>query len=256
MLPVLFRIGELEITSFGVMVAIAALTGLWILRRELRRSGLPESASDAALWGLFGGIAGAKLLWVFEHAGEAPFVDLLFARGGLSWYGGFIGGVGVGFVVIGLRRWPLMPVLAAAAPALAFGHAIGRIGCLLVGDDYGRPTDLPWGIAFPEGLPPTTVPVHPTQIYEAVLLVLLGWALTRWRRAGVSPRLIVAAYLILAGTTRFGIEFLRINERVLFGLTVAHVVSLMAVAGGLLLVWQSRRQLAGPWPIQRRDDPR
>lgn len=133
--PVFFRIAGIEITSFGVMVAIAAMVGLWIFRRELRRSGLPESASDAAVWGLVAGLAGAKLLWVAEHAGEAPLADLLFARGGLSWYGGFIGGVGTGFIVIGVQRWPIVPTLAAATPALAFGHAIGRIGCLLVGDD-------------------------------------------------------------------------------------------------------------------------
>lgn len=84
MYPVLFRIGSFEVTRFGVMVAIAALAGLWLFRRELRRSGLPEFASDAAVWGLFGGLAGAKLLWVAEHAGEAAFTDLLFARGGLS----------------------------------------------------------------------------------------------------------------------------------------------------------------------------
>ena len=245
MYPVLFRIGSFEVTSFGVMVAIAALVGLWIFRRELRRSGLPESASDAAVWGLFAGLIGAKLLWVAEHAGEAALSDLLFARGGLSWYGGFIGGVGVGLSVIGLQRWPIVPTLAAATPALAFGHAIGRIGCLLVGDDYGRPTDLPWGIAFPEGLPPTTVPVHPTQLYEAGLLVVLGWALTRWRRRGVSAERVLGAYLFFAAATRFGIEFIRVNERVLFGLSVAHVVSLTVAAGGAgLIVRDARRRAA------------
>ncbi len=243
MYPVLFRIGSFEVTSFGVMVAIAALVGLWIFRRELRRSDLPESASDAAVWGLFAGLIGAKLLWVAEHAGEAPFVDLLFARGGLSWYGGFIGGVGTGFAVIGLQRWPIMPTLAAATPALAFGHAIGRVGCLLVGDDYGRPTDLPWGIAFPEGLPPTTVPVHPTQIYEGGLLVLLGLALTRWRGRRVSDKRVLGAYLLLVAATRFGIEFVRVNERVLSGLSVAHVVSLIVAVGGAgLIVRDARRR--------------
>ena len=75
----------------------------------------------------------------------------------------------------------LMPALAAAAPALAVGHAIGRIGCFLVGDDYGRPSDLPWSVAFPEGLPPTSVRVHPTQLYEAAALAVVAWALIRWR---------------------------------------------------------------------------
>ncbi|HEX6212692.1 MAG TPA: prolipoprotein diacylglyceryl transferase family protein, partial [Methylomirabilota bacterium] len=173
--PVLFRIGDFEVTSFGVMVALGALAGFWLFQRELRRSGLPPSAADAALWGLAGGFAGAKLLWVAEHAGEAPLADLLFSRGGLSWYGGLFGGVGAGIAAILVKGWPLVPVLAAATPGLAVGHLLGRIGCFLVGDDYGRPTDLPWGIAFPEGLPPTTVPVHPTQLYEAAFLGWLAW---------------------------------------------------------------------------------
>ena len=92
MYPVLFRIGGFEITSFGAMVAVGALVGLWIFRRELLRSRLPESGVDAAVAGLAGGIAGAKLLWVFEHLGEEPFTSLLFSRGGLSWFGGFAGG--------------------------------------------------------------------------------------------------------------------------------------------------------------------
>ena len=92
MYPVLFRIGEFEITSFGVLVAVGALVGLWLFRRELRRSGLPDTALDAAVAGVVGGMAGAKLLWVFEHLGEEPFIDLLLSRGGMSWFGGFAGG--------------------------------------------------------------------------------------------------------------------------------------------------------------------
>ena len=170
MYPVLFRIGDFEVTTFGVMVAIGALVGLVVMRRELLRSGLPESAADAGVWGLFGGMAGAKLLWVFEHLGSAPAASLLFSRGGLSWYGGLIGGVGVGLFVIVRQRQPILSVLAAATPALAVGHLLGRIGCFLVGDDYGTPSDLPWAVAFPDGRPPTVVPVHPTQLYEAVAL--------------------------------------------------------------------------------------
>lgn len=173
MYPVLFRFGNFDITSFGVMVALAALAGLWLFRKELTRSGLPPDAADVGAWGLLGGLAGAKLLWTIEHAGEEPFLRLLLARGGLSWYGGLIGGVGVELALIVRGRFPLVPVLSAATPALAFGHLLGRIGCFLVGDDYGRPTNLPWGIAFPQGLPPTDIPVHPTQLYEAGFLAWL-----------------------------------------------------------------------------------
>ena len=163
MYPVLFRIGGFEITSFGVMVALAALIGLWIFRRELAVSGLPDGAADGALMGVMGGLAGAKLLWVAEHAGEEPFTSLLLSRGGLSWFGGLAGGVITALVFFVVRRYPLVDTVAAATPALCIGHAIGRIGCFLVGDDYGHPTNLPWGVAFPQGLPPTTARVHPTR---------------------------------------------------------------------------------------------
>jgi phosphatidylglycerol:prolipoprotein diacylglycerol transferase len=244
MYPVLFRIGSFEVTSFGVMVAVAALVGLWLFRRELQRSGLPAAAADAGIVGVIAGLAGAKLLWTVEHAAEAPLTELLFARGGLSWYGGLIGGVGAGLAYIMVRAWPVVPILAAATPALAFGHLIGRIGCFLVGDDYGRPTDLAWGVAFPEGLPPTAVPVHPTQLYEALGLGLLGWLLIRWRREAVPDAIVLGRYLVGAGALRFLIEFIRVNERVAVGLSVAHLVSIAVVilGVGLVLVHRSARR--------------
>ena len=236
MYPILFRIGDFEVTSFGVMVAIGALVGLWLFRRELARSGLPESASDAAVAGVLGGLAGAKLLWTLEHAGEGPVMSLILSRGGMSWFGGLIGGLAVGLWVMWRRRLPIVATLAAATPALAVGHAIGRIGCFLVGDDYGRPSDLPWAVAFPQGLPPTDVPVHPTQLYEMAALAIVAWALVRWRRRGVPDAVVLGRYLVLAGTIRFAIEFIRVNVRVLGPLTVAHLVSLALVIAGVAML--------------------
>ena len=237
MLPVLFRIGSLEITSFGAMVALGALVGLWVFRRELSRAGLPDAALDAAVYGLVGGLLGAKLLYVFEHLDDGSFLSLFLDRGGMSWFGGFVGGLLAGFLTIRAKRWPLVPILAAAAPALAIGQMIGRIGCFLVGDDYGRPTSLPWGVAFPRGLPPTIDRVHPTQIYEAIFLAALAWVLIRWRRKGVSDRAVLGRYLLLAGAFRFALEFVRVNTRVLGPLTVAHLFSLLVAAlGGVLLL--------------------
>jgi phosphatidylglycerol:prolipoprotein diacylglycerol transferase len=236
MYPVLFRIGEFEVTSFGVLVAIGALVGLWILNRELARSGLPSDALDAAIAGVVGGLAGAKLLWVAEHFGEEPLLSLLLSRGGMSWFGGFAGGVLAGLSVMQWKRLPRVAVFAAATPGLAVGHAIGRIGCFLVGDDYGRPSNLPWAVAFPQGLPPTTVPVHPTQLYEAAALVPVAMLLFRWRREGRSDAFILGVYLMLSGAIRFLIEFVRINDRVVGRLTVAHIASLLAIGiGGMLL---------------------
>ena len=236
MYPVLFRIGGVEITSFGVLLGVAALVGIWIFDRELKRSGLPGDAVDAAVAGVIGGIIGAKLLWTLEFSGREPVTDLLFSRGGLSWFGGLIGGVGTGLVMLRWRGVPLVRALAAATPALAIGHAIGRIGCFLVGDDYGRPTDLPWAVAFPEGRPPTTVPVHPTQLYETVALAAVAWVLLRWRRAGVADAVVLGRYLILAGSVRFAIEFVRVNLRIVGPFTLAQLIALSLVVVGVVLI--------------------
>ena len=236
MYPVLFRIGSFEITSFGVMVALGALAGLWVFRRELARSKLPDAAVDAAVYGLIGGLLGAKLLYVFEHLGEGSFFSLFLDRGGMSCFGGFVGGLLAGLATIRAKRWPLMAVLSAATPALAVGQMLGRIGCFLVGDDYGSPTSLPWGVAFPQGLPPTTERVHPTQIYEAIFLAVLAWVLVRWRRRGVPDRVVLGRYFLLAGGFRFLLEFVRVNTRVAGPLTVAHFFALAIVLLGIVLL--------------------
>ena len=249
MYPVLFRIGDFEITSFGVLVAVAALVGIWIFGRELKRGGLPDNGVDAAVAGVIGGLIGAKLMWTLEFSGEAPVTDLLFSRGGLSWFGGLIGGVGTGLWMLRRRGVPVVRALTAATPALAVGHAIGRIGCFMVGDDYGRPSNLPWAVAFPEGLPPTSVPVHPTQLYEAVLLVGVAWLLIRWRREGVTDPVVLGRYLVLAGSVRFAIEFIRVNLRVVGPLTLAHLIALsLAVTGATMIL---RNSQSGRKPVKR-----
>ena len=236
MYPTLLRIGSFEVTSFGAMVALAAIVGVWLFRRELRRSHLPDGAVDAGVAGVIGGLAGAKLLWVVEHLHEEALIQLLFSRGGFSWFGGLIGGIAAGLAIMLVRRLPVIPVLAAATPALAIGHAIGRVGCFLVGDDYGRPSGLPWAVAFPKGLPPTDVPVHPTQLYEIAVLIPIAWLLLRWRRGNVRDALVLGWYLILTSGARFLIEFIRVNERVALGLTVAQWASLGLAAVGIGLM--------------------
>ena len=228
-----------------MLVAVAALVGLSIFRRQLRIGELPDDAVDVAVAGVFGGLVGAKLLWVVEHLGEEPFSDLLFSRGGMSWFGGFAGGVAAGILMMYRRRLPLLAVFAAAAPALAIGHAIGRIGCFLVGDDYGRPTSLPWGIAFPHGLPPVFVPVHPTQLYEAIALVPVAVLLMRWRVRRRPDAFVFGMYLLLAGLVRFAIEFLRVDVRVVGNLSVAHLASLTVMVVGVILLMRKRQSVAG-----------
>ncbi|MEO6223868.1 MAG: prolipoprotein diacylglyceryl transferase family protein [Vicinamibacterales bacterium] len=248
MYPVLFRLGQFEITSFGVLVALATLIAWQVFSREVRIAGIPGNAPDLALYAIFGGFAGAKLLWAIEHLHEQPFLDLMFSRGGLSWFGGFIGGVGTGVVLVVRSRLPLMATLSAATPALAIGHLIGRIGCFLVGDDYGRPSSLPWALAFPRGLPPVFEPVHPTQLYEAAWLAGVVWLLIRWRRRGVANTDVLGRYLVAAAGFRFLLEFIRVNPKIALGMTMAQWMSAGVVLTGLAI-------LALSWGVGRRHHP-
>lgn len=236
------------------MVAIGAMVGLRVFRTEMAARLLPERAVDVGLAGLAGGLIGAKLLYVIEHLGEESVSNDILSRGGMSWFGGVVGGALLALVVIRALQLPLVPLVAAATPALALGQAFGRIGCFLVGDDYGRPSDLPWAVAFPEGLPPTVERVHPTQLYEALFLALLAAALWRWRRSLLPDRMIVARYCLLAGAFRFLTEFIRVNERVALGLTLAQwsSIALVGIGAALALINGSARQPARPSSGNRR----
>jgi phosphatidylglycerol:prolipoprotein diacylglycerol transferase len=128
----------------------------------------------------------------------------------------------------------------------AIGQSIGRVGCFLVGDDYGQPTDLPWGVTFPRGAPPTDVPVHPTQIYE--ILWLLPVAGLLWSRRRQSPFLF-GEYIALNGVGRLWIETLRVNPKVAFGLTEPQLVGIGLILIGTcswLYFFQAQRQSAVP----------
>jgi phosphatidylglycerol:prolipoprotein diacylglycerol transferase len=236
-----------------VLVAVAALVGLWLFDRERRFSGLPDQTLDAGIAGVLGGLAGAKLVWALEHAGrQGAFLDLLLSRGGLSWFGGFAGGLTAGVVLLHRRRIPIVSVLAAATPALAFAHAIGRIGCFLVGDDYGIPSGLPWAVAFPNGLPPTTTAVHPTQLYEMLALLPIAWALVRWRRQRRPDAFVLGAYLMATGSVRFLIEFLRMRESLFGPFALAHVLSFTAVCVGVALLSKARSSHGGDRAVHSR----
>lgn len=260
MYPHLFSIGDFTVTSFGVMMFLAFVVGAWVLARQFEKRGMdPELAWDMLLWVALGGILGAKLYYVALHPADL-FADPLRAltnRGGLVWYGGFIGGVLAFWWQVRKRNLPLGPTFDAAAPTLAISYAVGRLGCFLVGDDYGRPTDSWVGIAFPEGYPPTTagyfrsigydisaaipdtavLAVHPTQLYEiAVALVMFG---VLWRLSGsLRPGRLFATYLAMYAVLRFFVEFVRAKtDFVALGLTTSQVASviLLVIAA---VIWQ------------------
>jgi phosphatidylglycerol:prolipoprotein diacylglycerol transferase len=243
MYPELFRIPWIDypISTFGLMMAVGFLAAAWITAWRMEEEGFdPDVTYTIMVYIVLGGIVGSKLYFAVDNwlRGEGGFLGLLLSRGGITWYGGLIGGVAAG--ALGCRRLgvPVVPFMNCAASATAVGQALGRIGCFLVGDDYGRPTDLPWGVAFPEGAPPTVVPVHPTQLYEVAWLLPVA-AFLWWRRRR-SP-FVFGEYLALNGLGRIAIEHWRINPELALGLTQPQWIGM-----GLILVG------AGGWILERR----
>ncbi len=228
-------------------MALAFLISMYMGQREFKRKGLePRLASSIILWGALGGIIGAKLYSCLQD-GSLSFREL-FSNSGLVWYGGLIGGLGAAIWVIHRSSSPLLPTLDALAPLLLLGYGIGRIGCFLAGDgDYGPPSDLRWAMSFPKGTVPTTVPVHPTPLYEFGLS-LVGFALLwsiRKKKEGIAGW-VVGAGLIAAGIERFVAEFWRTSERVIAGLTTAQLISIALVVVGSWVIYGTTQRSSGP----------
>jgi phosphatidylglycerol:prolipoprotein diacylglycerol transferase len=244
MYPTLFRIPYLDfpISTFGVMMAAAFLVGSWITARRMAEEGLnPELATTLLIYVMLGGILGSKLYYavdVWLRTG-VPFWKLFFARDGITWYGGLLMATLVGAIGCRIHRLPVKTFADCTAVAGAVGQALGRIGCFLVGDDYGRPSSLPWAVAFPQGAPPTLERVHPTQLYEVAWLLPVAALL--WSRRRKSPFLF-GEYLVANGLGRIAIESWRVNPKVALGLTEPQWIALgLIVAGASGWLYYRRR---------------
>ncbi len=241
MQPVLLSLGPVTIYSYGVMMALGFVAAGWVIRKELQSQGRdPDLAASLVVWAAVGGLAGARLLFIVDTwpAFVADPWTLLLTGAGFIWYGGLLGGIAGVSLCIRRYRLPWPQTMDMVAPAIALGHGIGRIGCHLAGDgDWGPPTDLPWGVVYSEaviGWPhPPGVAVHPTPLYEwaaySLIFVFLWW---RRRGGGHRPGALFWVYLVLAGLARFGLEFVRINPELVFGLSLAQVMSIPLVACG------------------------
>lgn len=245
MRPVLFELGPLQVNSYGVFVALAFVAAWLVLRHELvRRGGSGDVAGSLVVAAAVGGLVGARAYWYVEHAGDARLVDV-FSAAGFTWYGGVLGGALAVLLVARRHRLARGHLLAVSAPALALGYAVGRIACQLAGDGtYGRPTDLPWAMAYPDGEVPTTERVHPTPVYET-LAGLLTFALL-WRlRDRLAPHRLFGLYLVVSGAARFAVEFIRRNDEVLVGLTQPQLfAAVLALTGLVLTGWREHGRAA------------
>jgi phosphatidylglycerol:prolipoprotein diacylglycerol transferase len=242
------EVAGLSIKTFGVMFALAFLASGAVVARRLREQDKPADwAYELIFAALIGGLVGSRAYFIVQNYDQVKgdVLGSIFSGSGLVWYGGLIGGA-AGVVIWAWRRGVLgVWLLDLCAPGLALGYAIGRIGCQISGDgDYGKAWNGPWAMAYPHGTVPTTTPVHPTPVYETLAMGLAAWALWRARDA-LRPGLLFAAYLVMAGTERFLVEFLRRNEAVAAGLTAPQFESLamIAVGGVWLLIARRKRSI-------------
>jgi phosphatidylglycerol---prolipoprotein diacylglyceryl transferase len=267
MIPIILRLGPVTIYSYGLMMALGFIVGDLLLSHECRRRGFaPELATAIVVWGAIGGLAGARLYDVFDNwsAYMVHPLSIVFSGAGFVWYGGLIGGIVSTWLVARHHRVSFLTMTDMCAPPLVLGMAFGRMGCQLSGDgDWGMPSRLPWAMTYPRaivGWGPQTVlkldrhdnlvsgffpgvRVHPTPIYEAILYVAIFCFLWSIRKKVTLEGELLYLYLILAGAARFMVEFVRINPRVLFGLSEAQIISLvMVLIGAVAWFWSSRQR--------------
>ena len=277
MYPVIYDFGDISIfgfsfhpviDSYGFMLMLAFYSCYYFLNKDLKRLGYnPSLAGDIVFAAAVGGIIGSRIYFLlenFEQFLNDP-IGMIFSGGGLVFLGGLLGGfLAVTYVIKKNNlRWGIFADLVA--PLLILGYAIGRVGCLLVGDDYGLPTHLAWGIEFPNGIPPSTyrifqtqypwvdlsgftpgvLKVHPTQIYETLIGLGIFYYLYQKRTSVKVAGSLFFTYLVMAGAERFMIEFLRINQKYLFGLSGAQVISLIMISIGLWFLYNPLDQKQG-----------
>jgi phosphatidylglycerol:prolipoprotein diacylglycerol transferase len=239
------HLGPLTIQTFGICFAVGFLVAAGIIGRRFRELGHPpEWTWELTFSVMIGGLVGSRLDFMIENWDEVKgdFFGKLFSGTGLVWYGGVVGGA-LGAVLWARRRdWLGWQLPDLACIPLAMGYAIGRVGCQLSGDgDYGKHSDLPWAMSYPNGTVPTHDTVHPTPIYETLAMGLVAMLLWQLRDRLTGGRLF-ALYLVLAGLERFLVEFIRRNEAVALGLTWAQLLSLAMIAGGVALAAHVRRR--------------
>ena len=267
MYPVIFDFGPFAIHSYGLMLGIAFIVANALITRELRRRGEDVAiATTVTMLALVGGVAGAKLFDIFENWNSflAHPVETIFSASGLTFYGGFLLATLLIFLYFRNKKLRLLSFADIAAPALAIAYGLGRVGCQLAGDgDYGLPSRLPWAMTYPKGMVstlasknpslvqqfmtlfpnqpvPIDIPVHPAPLYEIILAIGVFLFLYARRKKDFRIGNQFGFFLVLHGLCRFGIEFIRLNPILVFGLSQAQVISIALVAWGVLLLVRTR----------------
>ncbi|MEW6144948.1 MAG: prolipoprotein diacylglyceryl transferase [Thermodesulfobacteriota bacterium] len=250
MYPVLFRVGDISVSSFSVMVLLGFLVAYILGESEFKRKGLNGNLVDLLLIAsVVGGLGGAKILFLYQQVPITDFIadPVRYLASGFTFFGGLIGAAILTWLVTQMKRISFLSVTDLMCPLLIIAYAIGRIGCLLVGDDYGTPSGLPWAMAFPEGSPPTTERVHPTQIYDTISMTILFAVLWGIRKKDLPTGWMTAITFIVLGIQRFLVEFLRqTTPSFIPGISQAQIIAVVFVAAGIVILWNSKNRTARP----------
>ncbi len=254
MLPKLINFGNFFLPTYGVLVAIAFLVALWVAARLGRQAGLnPERVTNLGIYCALMGLLGAKVFMVLfdwdqfmKNPGELFSMATLQAAG--VFHGGLIAALLFAFFYTRRFALPWLVTADVFAPAVAVGHAIGRLGCFMAGCCYGIVCERPWAVTYTNpdanrmSNTPLYQPLHPTQLYEvAAELAVFALLLARWKKRS-GPGEIIGIYLVISSVLRFGIEFYRFHEQSLwFGLSLTQWISLaLAALGAVILIRRPR----------------
>ena len=268
--PIAFDLGSLPVRWYGLMMALAFFAGLWTATRRARLANVSGDAiADVTLWLMAGSILGARFVyvttyWKQEFANQPLSEIFMIQHGGLVFYGGLIGAALASVIYLRWKKLPVWKIADILAPSIALGSVFGRAGCLLNGCCYGRPCHWPWAIQFPNGSDAwsqqfqaglvsatgPSLPVHPTEIYDGLLNLLLYLALAWLFRRRKFDGQIFALYLVGYSICRFTVEFFRGDyppDHIHFGLfTSAQLLSgPIFLAGVALWFWFARRAAGG-----------
>ncbi len=250
MFPVLIRIGPITIHTYGFLIAMAFLLGLWIALRQAGREGLSkEKIADMGFYALFAGIVGSRIFFIatdWEHFSAHPADMFKIWEGGLVFYGGVIFAIPVAVWYARKQGLPLWQTADIWAPSVAVGHAIGRLGCFCAGCCYGLPTDLPWGVTFnhAETLAVRAVPLHPTQLYESAAELMNFVILLFLRRKKSFQGQIFWVYVLNYAIIRAIVELFRGDiERgfILPGISVSQGISVVMLVTACAFLLKLRK---------------
>ena len=238
MYPTLVKFGSVSISSFSVMVLISFFVAYFLCERDLIKKGEDRLLADVLMIAsVIGGLGGAKILFIIQNATlQEVFSDpMRYLSSGYTFLGGFIGAILCIYIVSLYKKISFWHLTDLCAAPLIIAYAIGRIGCFLVGDDYGIPTDLPWAVAFPNGAPPTIQEVHPTQLYDSIFMFIFFFVLWNLKDRKNPVGWLTSITIIVLGAERFLVEFLRsTTPSFIEGLSQAQLISLGLVFIGII----------------------